>query len=189
MWSFNALKKLNEWTSTSVASRCGKHLLIRMRGQPMGAGISPVKCGISVSETERRGWENTAAAREKGFIEDGEKMVELINGSRIADDTTVGSKLFCGDCVVQFLQECVYVAPLAIEVEEVGNPIGVADLTLTVRVDEDDAEWLDVCKHDKNTEYALGAAAREKAWRPNTTSLCTGPQRMVASLWTLCRAK
>ena len=96
---------------------------------------------------------------EKPYLEADEDMTQVINGKRIADDTTIGSKLHCGDCVVQFMEEEVYKKPLAIEVEEVGQDIGVADLRLCVVEGADGEEFLDMWKQDKNADFVVGAAA------------------------------
>lgn len=135
----------------------------------MGATLSPVKCAIAISEYERRGWSNSKAAMEAGYLKRGESVASVINGKRIADDVTVASKLLCSRCVCEFLEKVVYKAPLAIEVEEIGRTIGVADLELSV-VDDGRGgdEFLDFYQRDKNQDYVLGLASAPKRirWEP-----------------------
>lgn len=169
VWSLRQLKQCVEWPSTQVVSRTGRDMLVRVRGQPMGATLSPVKCAIVISECERRGWTNTNAAIAAGFVRKGDAVGYMINGKRIVGDVTVGSKVLCSDCVCEFLEKLVYKAPLAIEVEEVGRTTGVADLEPSIiEGDGDQEEFLDVYQRDKSQEYVLGLVARPKRirWEP-----------------------
>lgn len=160
VWSFTQLRQMVEWSSTQVVSRVGQQMLVRIRGQPMGATMSPIKCAIAISECERRGWSNVEAARRAGYVLRGEAVTQVVNGKRLADDVTVASKLLCANCVCKFLRRLVYKAPLKLEVEEIGQNIGVGDLELQIlRAGlHGEREHLDVFLRDKNAQFLVGAA-------------------------------
>jgi len=136
----------------------------------MGATLSPAKCHLALSECERKGWSNSAAARKAGFLLEDEVMTQIVNGKRLADDVTVASKVLCGPCICEFLETLVYKPPLAIEVEEVGRRIGVGDLSLQVLHSGGPvtSEILDFFLNDKNSQYLVGAAPHPPRirWEP-----------------------
>ena len=155
VWSFSDLENLVEWTSTQVVSRCGVHLLVRTRGVPMGSGISPVKAVIAMAECERRAWLNVSRAREQRHVRVGERVCEVYNGKRLADDITLFSKVNCAECIFSFAKG-VYLAPLEVEREEDGQQIRVCDLELQILGSAAEVEVLEIRKFDKNAAYVVG---------------------------------
>lgn len=98
VWSFSNPMRLVRWTNSMVITRCGKHLLRRVKGTPMGASISPIKAEIATAPRERAGRSDTRRAQTAGHVRRGEDVAEVIAGVRIADDGVVASKLECPAC-------------------------------------------------------------------------------------------
>lgn len=155
VWSFTNLMRLVRWANSMTITRCGKHLLRRVKGTPMGASISPIKAEVVTASCERDGCLNAAGARRSNHLRRDETVADVLVGVRIADDGVVASKLECPLCIFSFLERRVSRRPLIIEREEHGGVVHVADRCFECIPQDND--WNADCHLvDKNVDWVTG---------------------------------
>ncbi len=133
VWSYagrrNDVHAALKWSTIQNVSRCGKHLLVRRTGVPMGSSLSSAKAEMQVCGQEASWLRNRQEQRAEGFIRGDETHCEVVGSTRYADDILGQSTVLCSGCVEAW-QHKQYSGPLTIECDPPATTMDYCDLTV-----------------------------------------------------------